>query len=546
MNVWKIASRWSDTGTEESAIIDIFRKYNIVFAGRNTDYIKKSVKKDDLIAVTDGITVVCVGRIKEESKILPKFNAEDFKSKQQYLQFIKELEDKEIPIEKWITAIKVDLHYLQKKERFDYTRGTFHKIHGTYRIAVIKLFNKRENFKNAEVTEFDRKLKKNATKDFFANKDKILDSCIKQIHIENYQAIKELNVSDIPIDTQWIFLTGENGYGKTSVLRAIMVGLQGKELFEPDKNPPEGTFIEFKASKIQDNNHVNIIGEDGDEFFIKFSNFANLSAYGAKRTELRDTKEISEIHENLFEKNETALINFEIRYKDWRLFPDINSTKIKNFEKLLKLILPNLSKIDIEPKKSEVVYFELSESNKELAPVLFHQLAMGMRSIIAMIADMVFRFTKETFDFNFENYATDLSGIVIIDEFDNHLHPKWQRMLVKKLTNLFPKVQFIVSTHSPIAFLGAPKNSVFIRVNRNKESGIIAEILDIDVSKLTPNSILTSPIFGFEDINSTEVDIEELETADRYSNIENEKRLKKKLNILKQSDEEFFNSLMTE
>lgn len=157
-----------------------------------------------------------------------------------------------------------------------------------------------------------------------------------------------------------------------------------------------------------------------------------------------------------------------------------------------------------------------------------------------MIGDMIIRLSEE--QPNIDDF-TQLAGIVIIDEFDLHLHPKMQRELVERLTDTFPKVQFIVSTHSPIPFLGAPKNSVFIKVDRDKEKGITLEKLDIDISKLTPNTILTSPVFGFEDINSGEVDIDQVETADRYSNVEAEKRMKKKLKILKQNDEDFFNSL---
>lgn len=48
--------------------------------------------------------------------------------------------------------------------------------------------------------------------------------------------------------------------------------------------------------------------------------------------------------------------------------------------------------------------------------------------------------------------------------------------------------------------MGAPKNSVFIKVDRDKENGITAKKLDIDVSTLTPNAILTSPIFGFGEL----------------------------------------------
>ena len=40
-------------------------------------------------------------------------------------------------------------------------------------------------------------------------------------------------------------------------------------------------------------------------------------------------------------------------------------------------------------------------------------------------------------------------GIILIDEIDLHLHPKWQRMVIPKLTAIFPNCQFIISTHSP-------------------------------------------------------------------------------------------------
>ncbi len=123
---------------------------------------------------------------------------------------------------------------------------------------------------------------------------------------------------------------------------------------------------------------------------------------------------------------------------------------------------------------------------------------------------------------------SELAGIVIIDEFDLHLHPKWQKMLVEKLTTLFPHIQFIVSTHSPIPLLGAPKNSIVIKVDRDKEHGITAEKLDIDFTTLTPNSILTSPIFGFENLVSvSKSEDKNLNTEDYFNDIiEKDKSLK--------------------
>jgi len=504
MNVWKIGSRWSDDGSEGSSIIDIFRKYNIVFAGRQTDYIQQ-VKINDLIAVSDGLTVVSVGVVLGEPLPITKFEFDK-----------KDLKEKRFDYENWVLGFKVKLYDLDKKEYFNYNRGTFHKIHDTYRDIVVKLYNQKKEKKDLINIEDENELK----------------TCLIDICVENFQGIKKINILEIPTNTQWIFLTGINGFGKTSMLRAIMVGLQGEGVLSlSDKNLPEGTKIKFKSIKFPNNFHKNIIG---DETFIKFSDFENLCAYGTIRTYLKDTKDVSEIHENLFEnENEKyKLINFEIRYKDWKLFSEKNKTKIQNFEKLLKLLLPNLSKIDISENNSEVVYYELSETNEELPPVTFYKLGMGMRSIIAMISDLIFRFTKETFDFEIENDRINLSGIVIIDELDNHLHPKWQRDFVKKLTDIFPKIQFIVSTHSPIPLLGAPpERTVILNVNRTKEEGIIVrrlEKLEKELKYLLPNQLLTSDIFGLEEIENVYLDDNEFDRIaleDKYEDIEKNKAL---------------------
>ena len=45
--------------------------------------------------------------------------------------------------------------------------------------------------------------------------------------------------------------------------------------------------------------------------------------------------------------------------------------------------------------------------------------------------------------------CTETDGIVLIDEVDLHLHPTWQQQILKDLTEIFPKVQFIVTTHAP-------------------------------------------------------------------------------------------------
>lgn len=76
-----------------------------------------------------------------------------------------------------------------------------------------------------------------------------------------------------------------------------------------------------------------------------------------------------------------------------------------------------------------------------------NQLSDGERGIIALILDLVQRLLQANPDL--ENPLQDGKAIVLIDELDLHLHPRWQRRVVKKLTDIFPNCQFIATTHSP-------------------------------------------------------------------------------------------------
>jgi predicted ATP-binding protein involved in virulence len=75
-------------------------------------------------------------------------------------------------------------------------------------------------------------------------------------------------------------------------------------------------------------------------------------------------------------------------------------------------------------------------------------LSDGIRNMIGMVADIAFRATKLN-GYLGAQAATETPGIVLIDEVDMHLHPKWQQIVVQSLTTAFPKMQFIVTTHSP-------------------------------------------------------------------------------------------------
>jgi len=76
-----------------------------------------------------------------------------------------------------------------------------------------------------------------------------------------------------------------------------------------------------------------------------------------------------------------------------------------------------------------------------------NQLSEGERGLLALILDLVKRLLQANPDL--EDPLKDGKAVVLIDELDLHLHPRWQRMVVKKLTEIFPSCQFIATTHSP-------------------------------------------------------------------------------------------------
>ena len=74
-------------------------------------------------------------------------------------------------------------------------------------------------------------------------------------------------------------------------------------------------------------------------------------------------------------------------------------------------------------------------------------LSHGERGILAVVLDLTWRMGHLNFELT--DPAGEAGAIVLIDEIDLHLHPKWQRQIVHKLTETFPRCQFIATTHSP-------------------------------------------------------------------------------------------------
>lgn len=100
---------------------------------------------------------------------------------------------------------------------------------------------------------------------------------------------------------------------------------------------------------------------------------------------------------------------------------------------------------NIGTKELEVAY---RDGAGELMRIPIDQLSDGYKSTISLVADIAYRMAVLDPQL-LENVCRETDGIVLIDEVDLHLHPTWQQRILGDLTDIFPKVQFIVSTHAP-------------------------------------------------------------------------------------------------
>lgn len=109
-------------------------------------------------------------------------------------------------------------------------------------------------------------------------------------------------------------------------------------------------------------------------------------------------------------------------------------------------------------EKSQKTTLQLDKNGVTLN---INQLSDGERSILALILDLVQRLLQANPDLT--DPLQDGKALVLIDELDLHLHPRWQRIVVHKLTNIFPNCQFIATTHSP-QIIGevAPENVIIL------------------------------------------------------------------------------------
>lgn len=351
---------------------------------------------------------------------------------------------------------------------------------------------------------------------------------MKKIHIKNYKAIKEL---DIELKPGVNLLIGDNGAGKTSVLEGIAVALGGmfvnvagvstKNIVKEDVRfiiKPLGDssasieycepvsagcmlYIsdsqEFTWNRIKEEvsaTHTKIDNKDVCMWMKKLTNNSETNlplisfqsaarAWRVRRgdfgTELKkklddrrcgyigcldSSMDVKSVQQWCL-KQEVMLSN-KGTVREYEMFKNIVATFMKEINEL-----DNIPAIYYSPQFTELVY----KDDKAEMPI--SKLSAGYQSLLWMIMDLAYRVCMLNPELDNREQIT---GIVLIDEIDLHLHPKWQWNVIEALRKTFEKVQFIIATHSPIV-ISASKEANIVLLDNEQEVNYLPDCYGYEV-----------------------------------------------------------------
>ncbi|MBQ1190975.1 MAG: AAA family ATPase [Bacteroidales bacterium] len=354
----------------------------------------------------------------------------------------------------------------------------------------------------------------------------------------------------IYLDDRLTVITGENGAGKSSVLDAITIILSW---FVARIKNPRGVGQRISKEQIhKDSKFANITAEakdDKDSYPVGVNSGKTspismifLNQYCEeirKRIELTEGNTSVPVFVNYGVRR--AVVDIPLRIKNPHIF-DLLATydeslkgdaNFRNFfewfrnrEDLENERYRENSKTFIEDRELKAVKETISKFmpgfknlrvkrnplrmvvDKEGKEFAVNQLSDGEKTYIALIGDLCRRLVLA--NPTLENPLMG-KGIVLIDEIDLHLHPQWQTEIAEKLCDTFPKIQFIVTTHSPLVITNVKTEQLRVL----KTEGGVTKLADNGYSYALPVSIILKDVMGIKNELPREIE-EKIELAHQY------------------------------
>jgi predicted ATPase len=143
--------------------------------------------------------------------------------------------------------------------------------------------------------------------------------------------------------------------------------------------------------------------------------------------------------------------------------------------------------------------------------VPFEALSDGYKAYIGWISDLLYHLSSTCRPVM---RLDEMSGVVLVDEIDLHLHPSWQRNIASTISNALPNLQFVFTTHSPIVAGTLDASNIFIMEEEPDGSSRVVQ-LDEQLYGRTAEEVLNSPYFGVDTSRAPEFENQLRNIADR-------------------------------
>lgn len=325
---------------------------------------------------------------------------------------------------------------------------------------------------------------------------------IRSISLENVRCFgskqtlyfTQNNQSDGEI-AMWNVILGNNGTGKTTVLKSIV-----QLYYNSAQRSDFSVYVNRKDTHLQGKLSIHfsfappvtLVWTEGPFKTGYVENLPVLFAYGAARKigTLGITEDLPDYTSSLFDE-QAALLNAE----KWLIDAEYLALKGEpQHQKRYELVKSTLQKL----LKEEVSGFEIKTENN-VAKVYFkthygevrlHELSLGYKTLIAWVTDLASGLIDSYF-ISVNPLAEP--AICLVDEIDLHMHPQMQRNVMKFLRETFPKTQFICTAHSPLIVQSGEDANIILLRRKGDEVEVVNDVDDAKNWRI--DQILDSDLF---------------------------------------------------